>query len=115
MGISFMLYKEVVIIRRHDLATEEIADKSLISREKVSDVTNQAWEFMRLNAHKAIISTLKGWVIFTHKTNKYIKDKLASRPKGNENGTVSTFLTTVSDYKSKMKKMRTRLKQRDEE
>ena len=114
MGISIILYREISIVRKHGLAMDEINDKTLVSREKVADLTSQIWEVFRLNTHKSIITILKTWVVLTHRTNKYIKDKLASRPEGNANGAVSTFLTTVSDYKHKMKKMRERIKQKDE-
>jgi hypothetical protein len=115
VGISVMLYREVSLIRKHELVLEDMTgDKTLVSREKVADITEQLWDMVRLNAHKSIISVLRSWVIVTHRVNKYIKDKLTNRPEGSENGTVSTFLTTVSDYKHKMKKMRERLKQRDE-
>lgn len=114
MGISIILYREISLVRKHGLAMDGINDKTLVSREKVADLTSQIWEVFRLNTHKSIITILKTWVVLTHRTNKYIKDKLASRPEGNGNGAVSTFLTTVSDYKHKMKKMRERIKQKDE-
>lgn len=114
IGISVILQREVSFVRKNGLTDNEINDKTLVSREKVADITSQVWEVFRLNTHKSIITILKTWVVITHRTNKYIKDKLASRPEGNTNGAVSTFLTTVSDYKHKMKKMRERIKQKDE-
>jgi len=114
-GISVILYREVSLIRKHELVPEDMTgDRALVSRERVADITEQIWDVVKLNTHKSIISVLRSWVIVTHRINKYIKDKLTNRPEGSENGTVSTFLTTVSDYKHKMKKMRERIKQKDE-
>ncbi len=114
LGISFILHREIRILRKHDIDTSDVGEKALISREKVSDIGEQIWYNIKLYGHRIIISILKGWVLVTHKTNKYIQDKLTSRPEGNENGAVSTFLTAVSEYKQKMKKMRERIKQKED-
>lgn len=114
LGISFLLYREVLVLRKHNISVEDIGEKTIISREKVSDLVENLWYSLKLNTHRIIISALKGWVVFTHKINKYIKDKLASRPEGNSNETVSNLLFTVSEYKQKMKKMRERMKHKDE-
>lgn len=114
LGTSVLLYREVTILRRHDIQIDNSGEKALIPKEKISDIGEQIWYGVKLNSHRVIISILKGWVVMTHKINKYIKDKLTSRPEGNENVTVSNFLTAVSEYKQKMKKMRERIKQKDE-
>lgn len=114
LGVALILRHEFLKIKKSDLAFEEIDNKILVPREKVVNLTSDAWCALRLGTHKAIITILKNWVVLTHKTNKYIKDKLAKRPEGEEGGAVSSFLKVVSEYKGKMKKMRERIKQKDE-
>lgn len=113
IGVGVILTREVLAIEKEGGEIEHTAGKMLLPRDRITEATKEGLFSLQLILHRAVIAILRSWVIFTHKVNKWIRDKIASRPEGG-GGAVSNFLSTVSEYKEKMRKMRERLERKED-
>jgi len=124
--IILILYLQIRKIQRNEIvATEEILKLSphhhlpKVNIKKIGFIISNAF---RKYGHLLVIATLKGWVIATHLTKKYssvllqkTKQLLKIEKIATENIAVSSFLKKVSEYKKRLKKMREKIKENENE
>jgi hypothetical protein len=109
---GMLFYKSWQIRVGHAEMTEK-KERAVVSALTFVSLKNSMLYYAKRLSHIAIILVLRFWVWMTHSVSKLIQSKLPKIEDG-DGKTNSQFLKTISTYKNRIKRMRERIKEKEE-
>lgn len=90
-----------------------LKERSILPPMTVAALRRSTQFLIKSKSHKLFLWLAKWWAILTHLVSKFVSQKLLKEDTIQSSPTLSTFLKSVSEYKSRVRKVRERLEAHD--
>lgn len=94
-----------------------ILQKNLLSSHEIIKLKEKIWEQTKEQTHIIILNTVKTWIIIVHITQKKLREKFPKifkeKIETNNTKSNSSFLKTVTEFKTKIKRFKKKIKEQD--
>lgn len=94
-----------------------ILQKNLLSSHEIIKLKEKIWEQTKKQTHIIILNTVKTWIIVVHITQKKLREKFPKifkeKIETNNTKSNSSFLKTVTEFKTKIKRFKKKIKEQD--
>lgn len=112
-GACALLLRKVYQIERGHIEVSDRTPRSVIPPVSVNALKKNAYGFAKKNTHKALLWGTKWWAVGAHLGAKFVKEKVFRDEKIQGSPVLSSFLKSVSEYKTRVRKIRERLEAHD--
>lgn len=112
IGILVILFRKAYQIEQ-GYVEPSLSKREFIAPSTIVSIRQITWRFSKENTHKALLWVTKWWAVITHLISKFIREKIWKEETIEGSPALSSFLKHVSEYKTRIRKIRQRLEAHD--